>query len=137
MTNSGDDRSIRADNVTNSVLSTGDYTTNTLTTRVAPPGLGSVDLRSELVALREVLAGLSVPERGRMDRALEDASDEAAKAEPDKEELAGAVGRALKAARGANDFAEQVEKLTPRVAALASWAGPAGHALLSLLGLGT
>jgi hypothetical protein len=137
MTSSGDDRSIRADNVANSVLSTGDGTTNTLTTRVAPPTVGSVDLRSELVALREVLAGLSVPEQGRMDRALADASDEAAKAEPDKEELAGAVGRALKAARGANDFAEQVEKLTPLVTALASWAGPAGHALLSLLGLGT
>jgi hypothetical protein len=87
--------------------------------------------------LREALASLHTPDRGKLDRAFHDAEEEAAKPDPDRAEIAGALQRVLKAAKGANSFAEQVEKLAPRIAALAAWVGPAGRVLLSLAGLGT
>jgi hypothetical protein len=133
MTSSGDNRSINVgSSVKNSSLLTGDHAT---VTHVTLPPPSTVDPKAQLAALRDLLAGLNVPERRRLDNALQEADDELAKPDPDKDEVAGAVGRVLKAAKGANTFAEQLEKLAPRVAAIASWAGPAGRALLSLVGL--
>jgi hypothetical protein len=83
-----------------------------------------------------VLAELKkVPDRGKLDRAIEDAVEETAKPKPDKEEVGGALERAVKYAKAADDFGEHAEKLLPRLASLASWLGPAGHTLLSMLGL--
>lgn len=136
MTASGDNRSVHAGgNIANSSVVTGDHNTVTTTTHVTLPPASTVDPKAELSALRDLLAGLQVPERGKLDRAFQDAEEEAAKPNPDKGEVADAVQRALKAAKGANSFADQIEKLAPRVKALAAWAGPAGHALLSLVGL--
>ena len=121
--------------ITGSSIVTGDHNTVTTTARITLPPASWVDPKVELSALRDLLAALEVPERGRLDRAFEDAEEEAAKSDPDKGEVADAVQRVLKAAKGANVFADQIEKLAPRVAALAAWAGPAGHTLLSYLGL--
>ena len=137
MTSSSDNRSVQVGgNVENAVIATGDNATVTNTTHVTLPQASSVDPKAELSALLELLAGLDVPERRRFDNASQEAEDEVAKTDPDKGEVADAMQRMLKAAKGANSFADQIEKIAPRVAALAAWAGPAGRTLLSLVGLG-
>jgi hypothetical protein len=134
---SGDNRSVTARDITGSGVVTGDHNTVTTTMTQYPlPPADQVDVKAELAALRQALAGLQkVPDRGKLDRAIADAVDETAKPEPDKEEVGGALERAVKYAKAADDFGEQAEKLLPRLAALAAWLGPVGHGLLSLLGL--
>jgi hypothetical protein len=120
----------------NVVNVTGDRNIVSTTMKPPPPPADQVDVKAELAALREALAELKkVPDRGKLDRAVEDAADEAAKPEPDKEEVGGALERAVKYAKAAEDFGEQAEKLAPRLAALAAWLGPLGHGLLRMAGL--
>ena len=70
MSGSGDNRSVTARDITGSSIVTGDHNTVTTTMRqVAIPPADKVDVKSELAALRELLAGLkNVPDRGRLDR---------------------------------------------------------------------
>ena len=60
----------------------------------------------------------------------------AEKPAPDKQELADAVGRMVKYAKAADDFTGHAASLLPRIAAIGSWLGTAGAALLHLAGLG-
>ena len=76
-----------------------------------------------------------ITDRGKLDRAVEDAVDETAKPEPNKEEVGGALERVAKYAKAADDFGEHAEKLLPRLVALGSWLGPAGRAVLNALGV--
>jgi hypothetical protein len=137
MSGTGDNRSVTARDITGSGVVTGDRNTVTTTMKqVALPPADQVDVKAELAALRELLAELkNVPDRGKLDRAIEDATDETAKPEPDKEEIGGALERAVKYAKAADDFGDHAAKLLPRLAALASWLGPVGHSLLSMVGL--
>jgi hypothetical protein len=137
MSGSGDNRSVTARDITGSSLVTGDHDTVTTTMRqVAAPPADKVDVQTELAALKELLAQLkNVPDRGKLDRAMQDAVEETAKSKPDKEEVGGALERVVKYAKGASDFAENTEKLIPRLAALGSWLGPAGRAVLNTLGV--
>jgi hypothetical protein len=106
------------------------------TRQVTLPPAETVDVKAELAALRELLAELKgVPNRGELDRAIEDAVEETAKAEPVKAEVGGAVERAVNYAKSASDFDDHVEKLLPRLAAIASWAGAAGRGLLAMAGI--
>lgn len=134
---SGSNRSVTARDITGSSVVTGDHNAVTTTMQQVPlPPPDQVDVKAELAALREVLAALNkVPDRGKLDRALEDATDEAEKPEPDKEEVGGALERVVKYAKAADDFGDHAEKLLPRLAALAAWLGPVGHSLLSMIGL--
>jgi hypothetical protein len=134
---SGSNRSVSARDITGSSVVTGDHNTVATTMRQVPlPPADQVDVKAELAALREALAALNkVPDRGKLDRALEDAAEEAEKPEPDKEEVGGALGRVVKYAKAADDFGDHAEKLLPRLAALAAWLGPVGHSLLSMVGL--
>jgi hypothetical protein len=135
---SGSSRSVTAGrDITGSSIVTGDHNTTTTTfTQVPLPPADQVDVKAELAALREALAGMrKVPDRGKLDRAIEDAVEETAKPEPDKEEVGGALERAVKYAKAADDFADHADKLLPRLAALGSWLGPVGHGLLSIVGL--
>jgi hypothetical protein len=137
MSGGGNNRSVTARDITGSSIVTGRHNTVTTTMKQVPlPPADQVDVKAELAALREALAALQkVPDRGKLDRAIEDAADEAAKPEPDKEEVGGALERAVKYAKAADDFGDQAEKLLPRLAALASWLGPVGHHLLALAGI--
>jgi len=137
MSGSGSNRSVTARDVTGSSIVTGDRNiVSTAMKQIALPPAEQVDVKAELAALREALAELKkVPDRGKLDRAMEDAAEETAKPEPDKKEVGGALERVVKYAKAADDFGEHTEKLLPRLAALASWLGPAGHTLLSMLGL--
>ena len=103
--------------------------------QITLPPPETVDVRAELAALRELVAKLSLQDRGRFDRAAEDATEETSKADPDKEEVAGAVGRIVEYAKAADDFDEHVTKLLPHIAALGSWLGTAGYALLKAAGI--
>jgi hypothetical protein len=104
--------------------------------QVTMPPADQVDVKAELAALRELLAGLkNVPDRGRLDRAMQDAVEETAKPEPDKEWVGNALERVAKSAKAANDFSENAEKIVPRLVALGSWLGPAGRAVLNALGV--
>lgn len=136
---SGSNRSVTARDITGSSIVTGDHNTvSTMMNQIALPPADQVDVKVELAALREVLAELKrVPDRGKLDRAVEDAVEETDKPEPDKEEVGRAVERVVKYAKAADDFAEHVEKLLPRLAALASWLGAHGHNLLSMLPIST
>ena len=137
MSGSGSNRSVTARDVTGSSIVTGDRNiVSTAMKQIPLPPAEQVDVKAELAALREALAELKkVPDRGKLDRAMEDAAEETAKPEPDKKEVGGALERVVKYAKAADDFGEHTEKLLPRLAALASWLGPAGHTLLSMLGL--
>src|SRR4051794_15655467 len=105
MSNSGSNRSVTARDITGSSLVTGDHNTvtTTMTQHTLPPP-ETVDVRAELAALRDLLTKLNVPERGKLDRAVQDAIEEAAKPKPDKEEVAGAVQRVVKYAKAAENF---------------------------------
>jgi hypothetical protein len=131
------DRSFTARDISGSSIVTGDHNTvSTRTQRIALPPADQVDVKAELTALREILAGLKkVPDRGELHRALEDAVEETAKPEPDKAEVGDAVERVVKYAKAADDFGEHAEKLLPRLAALGSWLGANGHILLAMLGI--
>ena len=137
MSERGDNRSVTARDITGSSVVTGDQNTVTTTMRqVAAPPPETVDVKAEVAALRELLAQLkNVPDRGKVDRAMQDAVEESAKAQPDKDEVGGAVERAIKYAKSADDFGEHVEKLLPRLTAIASWVGAAGRTLLALVGV--
>jgi chaperonin cofactor prefoldin len=134
----GDNRSVTARDITGSSIVTGDRNTVSTTMRQVPlPPAETVEARAELAALRDLIAQLkNVPERGKLDRALQDATDEISKADPDQEEVGEALGRAAKYARAADNFNEHAEKLAPRIAALASWLGAAGRNLLAAFGVG-
>jgi hypothetical protein len=128
---SGSNRSVIARDTTGSSIVTGDHNTVTTTMKQVPlPPADQVDVKAELAALREALAALrKVPDRGKLDRAIEDAVEETAKPESDKQEIGGALERAVKYAKAAGDFTENAGKLLPPLTALASWLGPVGHGL--------
>ncbi|MGI8569379.1 MAG: hypothetical protein ACR2KT_10080 [Methylocella sp.] len=132
----GDDRSVKAREIKESIVVTGDK--NKVSTKMTWYNLplpDKVDAKAELAALHELVAKLNLRERGKFERAVEDAKEEIAKSDPDKEEVAGAVGRIVKYAKAADDFDEHVTKLLPHIAALGSWLGTAGDALLRLAGI--
>jgi hypothetical protein len=137
MSGSGDNRSVTAREIAGSSIVTGDHNTvSTTMKQIALPAADQVDVKAELAALRDALAELKkVPDRGKLDRAIEDAVEETRKAKPDKAEVGGALERVGKYAKAADDFGEHAEKLLSRLAALGSWLGAHGHNLLAMLGI--
>jgi hypothetical protein len=136
MSSYGDNRSVTAGDIIGSSVVTGDN--NVVSTRMTQytlPPPDTVDVKAELAALRELVSKLNLQDRGKLNRAIEDATEETSKADPDKEEVAGAVGRIVKYAKAADDFDEHVTKLLPHIAALGSWLGTAGYALLKAVGI--
>lgn len=136
MTSKGGDRSVTARDIVGASVVTGDHNkVVTQASEIALPQANAVDVKAELAGLRDALADLkNVPDRRKLDRAVEDAADEVAKPEPDKDEVGGALQRVVKYAKAASDFDEQAEKLLPRLAALASWAGANWQSLIGMIG---
>ena len=119
-----------------STIVTGDN--NTVATNQTVAGLPApetVDIRAEIAALRELLASLETPEQTKIQRALDLAAEAAGDDDPDRDEVGGAMERALRIAKNANGFAEQVEELAPRIKAVAGWLGENGPKLLAAVGL--
>jgi hypothetical protein len=63
------------------------------------------------------------------------AREETGKPDPDKGKVAGALERIVKYAKEADDFDTHASNLLPHVAALGSWLGTAGYALLKAHGI--
>jgi hypothetical protein len=118
------------------VIQTGDHNAASLSyEQVTLPPPEQVDVRAEIAALREVLAGLATPDRRKVDNAIAEAEEEAAKAEPDKDEVGKALDRALGYAQKAEGFAKVIETLKPHIQNLGSWLGENWYRLLSVVGL--
>lgn len=131
------DRSVTiGGNAAGNVIQTGDHNTASLSyERVTLPPPEQVDVRAEIAALRDLLAGLVSPDRRKIDNAVDEAEEEAAKPEPDKDEVGKALERALGYAQKAEGFAKVIESLKPHIQNLGSWLGESWYRLLSMVGL--
>ncbi|MDA4847974.1 hypothetical protein [Hoeflea poritis] len=137
MTTGNGDRSVKAGNAVGSQIITGDNNTAIMKgITVQWPQAENVSIADEIAALKADLASLRSPEQSKLERALEDASEEAGKAEPDKDEIGGAIERVIKYAKKADDLSSQAEKLAPRFAAIIAWLGPTWNKLAGMIGLG-
>ena len=114
---------------------TGDQNVVRTRYQASLPPAASVDIQAEVSTLRQLLAALGSPEQAKLEHALADAEEEAAKPQPDRDEVGGALDRALKYAKQANGFAEQVAKLKPHLEAACSWLGQNWYKLLAAAGL--
>ena len=131
------DRSVSiGGDATSNVIQTGDNNTASLQfTQTTLPPAETVDLQAEFTALRQILSELKAPDQKKIDRALEDAEDEIAKPEPDREEIGQALDRALKYAQQAEGFATTAGKLQTHITNTVSWLGDNWHKLLAIVGL--
>ena len=123
--------------VTGSAMTTGDD--NITSVQEQPVSYviqSSVDMRGELNALREILVNLSSLDRGKIDNAVADASEELNKPQPDKNEVGKALERAFDYALKAQGFASVIEKLKPHLTKTVAWLGEDWHKLLRIVGLG-
>lgn len=131
------DRSVRiGGNMTGSSIQTGDGNTASVQFQQATlPAPETVNIQSEVEALRSLLTQLQSPDQRKIENALEDAQEEIKKPEPDKDEVGQALERALNYAQKANGFAEAIDKLRPHVEKTAGWLGQNWHKLLPVVGL--
>jgi TIR domain len=121
------------------VMNTGDNNWITATvdpslTKTAQPPAHSVDINQELEHIRSLLKKVGSGDIGKIGRALDDASEEARKSAPDKEEVGKAVDRALGYAKKADGFASTAAQLAPHLRNVVAWLGPNWRKLLSTLG---
>jgi len=123
-------------NVTGSVVQTGDSNIGAINyQRATLPQPETVDISSEVAALRELLTQLESADKRKIENALADAEEELQKPEPDKDEVGQALDRALNYAEKANGFADAVNKLRPRVEKAVGWLGDNWYKLLAIVGL--
>ncbi len=122
--------------VSGSALNTGNNVSQSVTFHnVALPPAESVDIKAELAALKEALASLQAPDQKKVERAIEDAEDEADKPEPDKAEVGGAVERALGYAQKAEGFLKVAETIKPHLTAIVGWIGTNYDKILATVGM--
>ena len=115
---------------------TGDYNvTDVRYRKVTLPAAASVDIGAELAALRDLLGGLNSADRQKIANALAEAAADAAKPQADKDEIGGALERALRYAGKAAGFAEAAGKIAPHVQNAVGWLGENWRKLLPLVGL--
>lgn len=80
------------------------------------------EVRAELENLRKIFAGLIIADKPKVERALADAKDELDKAQPDKQEIAEALDRALKNAKKAGALTKEFqESILQPLEKLAAW----------------
>jgi hypothetical protein len=123
-------------NVSGGAIVLGDHNVTSLRfTQTALPSASAVDIRAELNVLRILLANLQSEDAKKIERAMEDAQDEAIKPDPDPDEIGAAVARALEYAQQAGDFAEQAARLQSHVTNVVSRLGSSWTKLLTMVGL--
>lgn len=94
----------------------------------------TVDVAKELATIRALLTNLQSEHAKKIDRALDDADDEAGKTTAgSKDELGKALDRALTYAKSASAFATAATKLGPHLQNLVAWLGDKWTALLTHL----
>ncbi|MGP9820593.1 hypothetical protein ACTZWW_11305 [Salinarimonas sp. NSM] len=120
---------------TNTVIITGSgVTAAQRIDQAALPPPAAVDPLAEIRALKPLLLALSTPRREIISGAMAEAEHLADQpdAQRDPDGIAGALDRAVRYARGADDLSAHAAAIAPRVAALASWLGERGKTLLDL-----
>ena len=123
-------------NVTGSAIVTGDHNVTTVRYRkVSLPPAEGVDIRAELATLRDLLGGLHSENRQKIANALAEAAADAAQPQADRDEIGGALERALRYAGKAADFGEKAEKIAPHARNAVAWLGENWRKLLPLVGL--
>ncbi|GEM_PF-1875347 len=98
------------------------------------PAPETVDIKKELAALREALAGLQSSEQKKINNAIEEAQDELQKPEPEKDEVGKALERAMGYAQQAGTFKTIIETLKPHVLSISSWLGENWFSLTKVFG---
>jgi hypothetical protein len=134
----GQDRSVFVGNdITGGAIITGENNTTKVHYQKTNslPAPASVNIETELNALREILAKLETSDRRKIDNAFADAHEELNKPQPDKDEIGDALNRGLKYAKKAERFADAMEKLQPHLTKTTAWLGDNWHELLSLVNL--
>jgi hypothetical protein len=122
--------------VIGSLIQTGDNNIASVQfQQAALPEPESVNIQTELAALKAVLSRLDTPDRRKIENAISDAEEELKKPDPDKDEVGQALDRALNYATKANGFAEAIDKLRPHVEKAAGWLGQNWHKILAVVGL--
>lgn len=126
------DRSVK--NVSgNNVIQTGDHNAGRVDQRsISYPPPESIDMAAELAAIRALLSNLETPDAGKINNALADLEDEVSRETPDKDEVGGALQRALKYAKHASNFTERFDELRTRIVNVAGWLGEKWHVLVEV-----
>jgi hypothetical protein len=99
------------------------------------PPTDSKEIIRSLGEIRNILSKLDTVHQGKIARALDDAEEEAKKEPPDKNEVAGALQRAVKYAKSAEAVGKVIGELKGPVSTIASWIGEAAPAASRLFGL--
>jgi len=100
--------------------------------KIGLPPSGTVDIREELRAIREILTRLNSGDADDISAALSEA-DEAIVSDDDKDAVGEALERAIERASKASDFAEAVGRLMKHVVKAAAWLGAKWHRLVELV----
>src|SRR5690606_34708160 len=95
----------------------------------------SVDIKSSLQQIAARLSELQSQQTLKIQRACADALDEAGLDAPNKDEIGTALERALGYAKGASNFADNLDSLREHVAKVAAWLGKSWYKLLALVNL--
>ena len=107
-------------------------TTTKLTKSLPRPE--SVDIAVEIAALRGLLTELGAQDSKKIERALQDAEEEASKPTPDRDEVGTAIERALKYAQQTETFVSALGNVAPHIANVVAWLGDQWHRLLPYVG---
>lgn len=99
------------------------------------PNPETVDIRKEIAALKEILAKIDSPERKKLDRALEDAEEEANKDKPNKDEIGGALERVMKYAKLSDNFVKIIGVLKPHALSASAWLGENWQKIAGMIGM--
>jgi hypothetical protein len=122
--------------VTGSSIVTGDSNTVTTTyTKTTLPPPESVNIKSEMDGLKQLLRTLNTEDRPMIDNALAEVDHHLSKPNPDKQKVGSALDRAFGYAKDAGDFAEKAAKLAPYVRSVCGWLGGNWSTLLGYVGL--
>ena len=117
----------------NSSIISGDQNTVSVQIQQASlPKPETVNIQAELKALQSLLTELNDPITAGVAQKL---AEEAEKPKPDKSVVANTLETGLTYAKSLSGFAEAMDKLRPRVEAVAGWLGKHGYKLLPLVGL--
>jgi|SRR5690242_20008135 hypothetical protein len=123
-------------NASGNIIQTGDHNTADLRfQKVQLPRPETVDIRKELDALKQLLGQLQTDNREKIANAVSEAAGDAAKSNPDKDEVGKALERALGYASKAADFGEKTGQIATHLQNAVAWLGQNWHKLLPLVGL--
>lgn len=121
---------------TGNIIQTGDRNVARIQgQKIRLPAPESVDIQAELKALQQLLGGLATDNRQKIANALDEAAGDAAKPEPNKDEIGKGLERALDYASKAADFGEKIGQIATHLQNAVGWLGENWHKLLPLVGL--